>query len=79
MQRPNSELVELMATAVDASCTHVYTPGIHRHVQGALAQGATIEEIMGSSSSVVRLGSTPANSARPSCPRNWPTRRQGRK
>ena len=35
-----------MAVAVDASCTHLYTPGIRRHVQGALAQGASIEEIM---------------------------------
>ena len=40
------KLVELMAVAVDASCTHLYTPGIRRHVQGALAQGATIEELM---------------------------------
>jgi alkylhydroperoxidase/carboxymuconolactone decarboxylase family protein YurZ len=40
------KLVELMAIAVDASCTHLYTPGIRRHIQGALAQGATIEEIM---------------------------------
>jgi alkylhydroperoxidase/carboxymuconolactone decarboxylase family protein YurZ len=39
-------LVELMAVAVDASCTHLYTPGIRRHIQGALAQGATIEQIM---------------------------------
>ena len=38
--------VELMAIAVDASCTHLYTPGIRRHVQRALAEGATIEEIM---------------------------------
>jgi alkylhydroperoxidase/carboxymuconolactone decarboxylase family protein YurZ len=41
-----TKLVELMSIAVDASCTHLYTPGIRRHVQGALAQGATIEEIM---------------------------------
>ena len=41
-----AKLVELRATAVDASCTHLYTPGIHRHVQGALAQGGTVEEIM---------------------------------
>jgi alkylhydroperoxidase/carboxymuconolactone decarboxylase family protein YurZ len=40
------KLVELMAMAVDASCTHLYTPGIRRHVHGAFAQGATIEEIM---------------------------------
>jgi alkylhydroperoxidase/carboxymuconolactone decarboxylase family protein YurZ len=40
------KLVELMAIAVDASCTHLYTPGIRRHIQAALAQGATIQEIM---------------------------------
>ena len=40
------KLVELMAVAVDASCTHLYTPGIRRHVKGALAQGASLEEIM---------------------------------
>jgi alkylhydroperoxidase/carboxymuconolactone decarboxylase family protein YurZ len=40
------KLVELMAVAVVASCTHLYTPGIRRHVHGAFAQGATIEEIM---------------------------------
>jgi alkylhydroperoxidase/carboxymuconolactone decarboxylase family protein YurZ len=40
------KLVELIAIAVDASCTHLYTPGIRRHIQGALAQGASVEEIM---------------------------------
>ena len=28
------KLVELIAIAVDASCTHLYTPGIRRHVAG---------------------------------------------
>ena len=41
-----SKLVELMAIAADASCTHLYTPGIRRHIAGALAHGATLEEIM---------------------------------
>ncbi|HWJ52070.1 MAG TPA: carboxymuconolactone decarboxylase family protein [Propionibacteriaceae bacterium] len=41
-----TKLVELMAIAVDASCTHLYTPGIRRHIQRALAQGASMEEIM---------------------------------
>jgi alkylhydroperoxidase/carboxymuconolactone decarboxylase family protein YurZ len=41
-----AKLVELMAIAADASCTHLYTPGIRRHIQGALANGATIDEIM---------------------------------
>ena len=35
-----------MAIAVDASCTHLYTPGIRRHTQRALAQGVTVAEIM---------------------------------
>jgi alkylhydroperoxidase/carboxymuconolactone decarboxylase family protein YurZ len=42
----STKLVELMAIAVDACCTHLYTPGIRRHVQRALAEGATIEEIV---------------------------------
>jgi alkylhydroperoxidase/carboxymuconolactone decarboxylase family protein YurZ len=41
-----AKLVELMAIAVDASCTHLYTPGIRRHIQGAFAHGASIDEIM---------------------------------
>ena len=40
------KLVELMSIAVDASCTHLYTPGIRRHIQRAFAEGATVEEIM---------------------------------
>lgn len=40
------KLVELIAIAADASCTHLYIPGIRRHVQSALAQGASLEEIM---------------------------------
>jgi hypothetical protein len=35
-----------MAIAVDASCTHLYSPGIRRHIQGALSQGATMEEVI---------------------------------
>ena len=41
-----TKLVELMAIAVDASCTHLYTAGIRRHIKRALVQGATVEEIM---------------------------------
>ena len=65
------KLVELMAVAVDASCTHLYTPGIRRHVRGALAQGATIEEIMGGSQAGVEpSASRRAIWARRSSPRN---------
>jgi alkylhydroperoxidase/carboxymuconolactone decarboxylase family protein YurZ len=32
--------------AFDASYTHLYAPGTRRHIKGALAAGATVEEIM---------------------------------
>ena len=38
--------VELLSIAFDASYTHMYAPGTRRHVKGALAAGATVEEIM---------------------------------
>lgn len=41
-----AKLCELVAIAVDASCIHLYTAGIRRHIRGALAHGATIDEIM---------------------------------
>jgi len=37
--------VEFLAIAVDASCTHMYGPGVRRHVRKALELGATKEEI----------------------------------
>src|SRR5262245_6268930 len=38
--------LELLSIACDASFTHMYAPGVRRHVKGALKAGATIEEIM---------------------------------
>lgn len=37
---------ELLSIAFDASYTHMYAPGTHRHIKGALKAGATMEEIM---------------------------------
>jgi alkylhydroperoxidase/carboxymuconolactone decarboxylase family protein YurZ/nitrite reductase/ring-hydroxylating ferredoxin subunit len=37
---------ELISIAFDASITHMYAPGTRRHIKGALAAGATPEEIM---------------------------------
>jgi len=37
--------IELIAIAVDASCTHLYAPGVRRHIRKALELGATKEEI----------------------------------
>lgn len=36
---------EFLAIAVDAACTHMYGPGVRRHIQKALALGATPAEI----------------------------------
>lgn len=38
--------VELLSIAFDASYTHMYAPGTRRHIRGALAAGATVDEIM---------------------------------
>jgi len=37
--------IEFIAIAVDASCTHMYAPGVRRHIRQALELGATPEEI----------------------------------
>jgi len=37
--------IEFLAIAVDASCTHMYAPGVRRHIRNALQLGATKEEI----------------------------------
>ncbi len=38
--------IELIAIAVDASCTHLYAPGVRRHIRKALELGATPDQIM---------------------------------
>ena len=40
------KVYEFIAIAVDASCTHMYGPGVRRHIAKALDLGATPEEIM---------------------------------
>jgi len=37
--------IELIGIALDASCTHMYAPGVRRHIQRALKAGATGQEI----------------------------------
>jgi alkylhydroperoxidase/carboxymuconolactone decarboxylase family protein YurZ len=37
--------LEFLAIAVDASCTHMYAPGVRRHIRKALELGATADEI----------------------------------
>ncbi|MDM0114788.1 carboxymuconolactone decarboxylase family protein [Variovorax sp. J22R133] len=45
---------ELIAIAVDASVTHMFGPGVRRHIRRALALGVTPEEI----TAVLQLTST---------------------
>ncbi|QUD88350.1 carboxymuconolactone decarboxylase family protein [Phenylobacterium montanum] len=47
---------ELIAIAVDASCTHLYAPGVRRHIRKALELGARPEEIMAVLEGVAVLG-----------------------
>ena len=37
---------ELILIAINAATTHLYGPGVRRHIQNALAAGATQEEIL---------------------------------
>jgi len=45
---------ELLAIAVDASVTHMYGPGVRRHIRRALAIGVPVEQIV----AVLQLTST---------------------
>ncbi|WP_028631435.1 carboxymuconolactone decarboxylase family protein [Metapseudomonas resinovorans] len=38
--------IELIFIAVDASCTHMYAPGVRRHIRKALELGASAEEVL---------------------------------
>ncbi|MCO5401602.1 carboxymuconolactone decarboxylase family protein [Ralstonia soli] len=58
--KPHSVLdpktLEFLAIAVDASCTHMYGPGVRRHIRKALDLGATKEEITAVLQAVSVLG-----------------------
>jgi alkylhydroperoxidase/carboxymuconolactone decarboxylase family protein YurZ len=41
----DTKIVELIHVALDASCAHLYAPGVRRHIRRALQAGATKEEI----------------------------------
>jgi alkylhydroperoxidase/carboxymuconolactone decarboxylase family protein YurZ len=41
----DAKTVEFLAIAVDAAVTHMYGPGVRRHIRRALEIGATREEI----------------------------------
>src|SRR5258708_38124391 len=41
----DKKTIELIGIALDAACTHLYAPGVRRHIQRALKAGATKAEI----------------------------------
>jgi alkylhydroperoxidase/carboxymuconolactone decarboxylase family protein YurZ len=41
----DAKTIELIGIALNASCTHMYAPGVRRHIQRALKAGASKEEI----------------------------------
>ncbi|MDM0022367.1 carboxymuconolactone decarboxylase family protein [Variovorax saccharolyticus] len=41
----DAKTIEFISIAVDASCTHMYAPGVRRHIRKAFELGATKEEI----------------------------------
>lgn len=40
------QFIELLSIAIDAACTHMYAPGVRRHIRAALELGVTREEIL---------------------------------
>ncbi|MEV6227913.1 carboxymuconolactone decarboxylase family protein [Saccharopolyspora shandongensis] len=40
------KVIELLCIAVDASATHMYAPGVRRHIRAALELGVTHAEIL---------------------------------
>lgn len=40
------EFVELLSIAIDAAATHLYAPGVRRHIRAALELGVTRDEIL---------------------------------
>ncbi len=50
------KVLEFIAIAVDAACTHMYAPGTRRHIAKALDLGATPQEIMAVLQAVAVLG-----------------------
>lgn len=52
----DAKTIEFISIAVNAACTHMYAPGVRRHMRRALDVGATPEEILAVLQGVVTLG-----------------------
>ncbi len=40
------QFIELLSIAIDACCTHMYSPGVRRHIRTALELGVSRDEIL---------------------------------
>ncbi|SDD23834.1 carboxymuconolactone decarboxylase family protein [Rhodococcus tukisamuensis] len=40
------QVVQMLCIAIDAACTHLYEPGVRRHIRTALDIGVTTQEIL---------------------------------
>ena len=56
---------ELILIAINAATTHLYGPGVRRHIRNALAHGATRDEIMETIQLTTVLGIHSSNLALP--------------
>lgn len=56
---------ELILIAINAATTHLYGPGVRRHIRNALAHGATREEIVEAIQLTTLLGIHSSNLALP--------------
>jgi alkylhydroperoxidase/carboxymuconolactone decarboxylase family protein YurZ len=52
----DAKTLELIAIAVDVSCTHLYAPGVRRHIARAIDIGVTPAEILAVLQAVSVLG-----------------------
>lgn len=59
------KMKELILVAVNAATTHLYAPGVRRHMRNALAHGATAAEIMETIELTTLLGIHSCNLAIP--------------
>lgn len=56
---------ELILVAINAATTHLYAPGVRRHIRNALGHGATAEEILEAIQLTTVLGIHSSNLALP--------------
>jgi len=62
---------ELVLVAVNAATTHLYAPGVRRHVANAFKAGATREEVLETIELITIMGIHSANLAIPILAEEW--------